>query len=707
MTVSKNSPRSNSLQQFNIVHAILDNLLLVLSIFVGGALVVILGAVLTHTPYYTTSASLVFEAKIPDLIYSNNDRNLHSFEDWMRTQEHEIESHTVLSNAIQTYEDSGYVWQRDGESTKTAVDRLRGRLNISQINNTQLLKVEMGSSNQHGLAEIVNAVTLEYIAHKDRQRKELDLQKLAYLKKEKSEYSERLELAYQDLVEISRKYGTAIADEKNLYIYLDMFIDLRTRYNQVLTRRLETENTLEALKNQKVRLETMDVYDLQNTQILLEMEQEINAKMIGLDTLSSLYQEYASMLSEINANNINSARKYLIAEIDQEISTQMMLNESAQHTATDLQKEMRKAQRELMEINTAVLKTSTQRQAIDRIIAIWDRVNARIEEIEIELFNPGRVQVLSAAQSPEFPNPSSLIKKILLGIIAMLGLALGVGVALEFMDKRVKRVSDIEANLGFPAGGFLIDGAIEELSPEDLDSVYRKHPNSYMTELYNQLTISIEREQKEFKSQTYALCSLQGGSGVTTVAKNVLAMLDAGKHEKVYVDLNPCEPDEQAAQEGDCNGLIAWMSKYHTLEAGIKRSANGHFDELKLGSLREMDIARIRPSSVQELVKRLKKKYKYIFIDGPALLASSESQTIAQETDVSIVVIDAQKDTWPELTRAIHILHNLKINVLSLVLNKVQLKRAGYLSKNIKARHSKGRSVLYTPQHLASEKTAA
>jgi len=705
MTTSAAQRTAPRAQKFNVIHAILDHLLLVISLFLGGAILVILVSVITHTPYYTTSASLVFEAKIPDLIYSNNDRSLHSFEDWMRTQEHEIESFQVLSKAIMTYEDSGFVWKFEDESLKTATDRLRGRLNISQINNTQLLKIEMGSKNKEGLAELVNAVTYQYIAYKDEQRKEKDRKKLSYLKSEKSKYNDRLEEAYQDLVDISRRYGTAIADEKNLYIYLDMFIDLRTRYNRVLTKRLETENTLEALKNQRTRLDTLNVYDLENTQLLLKMEQEINAKMVGLDKTSTLHQEYTNMLTEINSKNISSARKYFIAEIEQEINTQIMLNEAAQHTASDLKEEMLKAQQELMEINSAVLKTSTQRQSIDRIVTIWDRVNSRIEEIEIELFNPGRVQVLSAAQAPDFPNPSKLIKKILMGVIAMLGLSLGVAVLIEFTDKRVKRVSDIAAYLGFPAAGFLIDGAIEEIEPEDQDGVFRKHPNSFTTELYNQLTIGIEREQKEFQSQTYALFSLQGSSGVTTVAKNILAMLDAGKHEKIYVDLNPCKPEDMDSREGDCNGLIAWMSKYQSIEAGVQKSANGHFDELKLGSLREMDIARIRPSSVQVLVKRLKEKYKYIFIDGPSLLASSESQTIAQETDVSIIVVDAQNDTWPELKRAVHILDRLKIKVLSVVLNKVQIKRAGYLAKNIESRHSKGQSVVINP--LPSENDEA
>ena len=689
---------------FSLKSAILDNISMVAIILGVGSLLVVTLITLTHDPYYTVSSKLLFESKEPELVFNNNDRGFHSFEDWMRTQSHEIESNQVLLPAIQSYEDSGFIWIDEGETEKTAVDRLRGRLNIRQINNTQIMTIGLSSGKKEGLAELVNAVTYSYINLKDVKRKIQDQKKLDYLRTEKEKYNHRLDEAYEDLTNISKMYGTAVADEKNLYIYLDMFVDLRSRYNEVLTNRIESENKLEALTSQKKQLLSMDVYDLENTQQLLHMEQDINSKMVGLNPESELYYKYSDMLAEIDSNSIRSARKYLVADIDHNISEQAMLRDAAKLTEKDLQRELRKAQNELMEINTAVLKTSTQRQAIDRIINVWDRINDRIEQIEIELFNPGRVNVLNAAEEPEFPDPNKLMKKMFVGFIAIFGLAIGLASYKEFTDDRVKRVADIERVLGFPATGFLLDANAEDIPIENLDKIYREHPDSYMTELYNQLVVKIEKEHESHGAQTFSLFSLKGKSGVTSTAKNILAMLDADKHEKILVDLNAHPKADSENQVGN-GGLISWIATHKTLERGIVRDVDSYFDVLPLGSLREMDIARIRPSVVRELMQRLKKQYKYIFIDGPPLLNTSESQTIAQETEASILVVDSQDNIWPELKRAVSVLDKLKISVISIILNKVQVRRAGYMRKTL-TDHYASQQPIIEPVKLQVDKAA-
>ncbi len=703
MSPEQNASASNTMV-FSLRSAILDNIAMVAIILGVGSILMFTLIALTHDPYYTVSSKLLFEPREPELVFNNYDRNLHSFEDWMRTQSHEIESNQVLLPAIQNYENSGYRWIHEGETDKTAVDRLRGRLNIRQINNTQIMTISLSNWNKEGLAELVNAVTYSYINLKDAKRKTQDQKKLEYLRTEKEKYNHRLDEAYEDLTNISKRYGTAVADEKNLYIYLDMFVDLRSRYNKVLTNRIESENKLEALTSQKKQLLSMDVYDLENTQQLLNMEQDINSKMVGLNPDSELYYRYSDMLAEIDSNSIRSARKYLVADIDHNISEQSMLRDAAKLTEKDLQRELRKAQNELMEINTAVLKTSTQRQAIDRIINVWDRINDRIEQIEIELFNPGRVNVLNAAEEPEFPDPNKLIKKMFVGLIAIFGLAIGLASFKELTDDRVKRVADIEKVLGFPATGFLLDANEEDIPIENLDKIYREHPDSYMTELYNQLVVKIENEHGSHGAQTFSLFSLKGKSGVTSAAKNVLAMLDADKHEKILVDLN-AHPKDAIESQVENDGLISWLATHKTLERGIVRDVDSYFDVLPLGSLREMDIARIRPSVVRELMQRLKKEYKYIFIDGPPLLNTSESQTIAHETDASILVVDSQDNIWPELKRAVAILDKLKISVISIILNKVQVRRAGYMRKTLTDHYASHESNI-DPENLQVDQAA-
>lgn len=671
---------------FNALQAILDNIILIVVIITIGFIILVAAVLVTHKPYYTVSASILFEPRVPEVLSDSNDRYLHSFEDWMRTQSHELESSHVLQAAIENYEADGYKWRLPDETMKTAVDRLRGRLQTQIVPNTQLMNLKMGSKNKESLAEIVNAVVDEYIDHKDRQRQEQDQNKLAYLREKKTKYSQRLDQEYQDLTAISGRYGTAIADEKNMYVYLEMFMNLRNRYNQALTERIERENRLTALYNQKKRLKELAIYDLKNSQLLLEMEQEINSKMVGLDENNSLYFEYSRLLSEISENNIKTAKKYLIADIDRTINEEAMHYETARQTEMDINGEMDKAQLELMAINSAVLKTTTQRQTIDRITNIWARINDRIEQIEIELFNPGRVQVLSSAKVPEFPDPNKLMKKLILGVIAIVGLGVGTAAGKEYNDKRVNRTADVENVLGFPATGFMIDSSLENIPEDSLDQVYATYPKSYMVELYNELAVRVEREHHNHGARTFAMFSLKGKSGVSSVARNILAMLDADKHEKILIDLN----HKITMPEDDINspdGLIEWLAANRSLEDGIVNRVDSYFDVLPLGNLRELNIARIRPSAVQELFKRLQQRYKYIFIDCPPMLLASEAQTVAQEVDVSMLVVDSQRDTWPTLTRVVSILDKLQVQVVSVILNRIKPRRAGYIAKSLEAHY--------------------
>ena len=119
MNPGQNKSAPNTMA-FSLKSAILDNISMVAIILGVGSLLVVTLITLTHDPYYTVSSKLLFESKEPELVFNNNDRGFHSFEDWMRTQSHEIESNQVLLPAIQSYEDSGFIWIDEGETEKNS-----------------------------------------------------------------------------------------------------------------------------------------------------------------------------------------------------------------------------------------------------------------------------------------------------------------------------------------------------------------------------------------------------------------------------------------------------------------------------------------------------------------------------------------------------------------------------------------------------------
>jgi len=140
----------------------MDNIIPMILIAVVGTVLLTVLVLMKSRPYYTASAKIILEPKIPQLLYVDPERQMHSFEDWMRTQEHESVNYSVLERAVTSYQKQGFRWQLPDESLHAASDRLRAKLKLTQINNTQIMEFELSGPKAEGLAELINAVLQGY-----------------------------------------------------------------------------------------------------------------------------------------------------------------------------------------------------------------------------------------------------------------------------------------------------------------------------------------------------------------------------------------------------------------------------------------------------------------------------------------------------------------------------------------------------------------
>lgn len=668
---------------FDVITSIIDNLKWVVSTSLAGIILFSIFTFFSNKNYYSTTASLIFEPNLPEILYTDNERYLHSFEDWMRTQVHEIESNQVLQNAIISYKNEGFNWQLADESMKTAIDRLRGKVNVTQINNTQIMEISLIGPNPDGLAETVNAVVQSYINFKHNQRIEQDKKKLGYLAKEKTLYEKKLDKSYSELLKVSAKYATAVADEKNLYIYLNMFMDLKSRYNKVLLDRIEQESKLTAFLDEQVRLENLKIASIgKNPKALGNFETELKERMVGLREGTTEYEKLNQMTDQIRKANISATTVFLKDELAADIFKTKTEFMSLRESEKSIRRELGKAQTEIMQLNTAILRASTKRQEIERFITIWNRINERIEQIRIELFNPGRVRILNIAQTPEFPDPSQLFKKFGLGILGMIVLGLGIGMARGYLDNKITRPADIKTVLGIAPTGFLPDSAAEKIEAYDVLNASKQHPHSFLVESIKRIAFKIEQDAFHQKSKVFAITSIKEGAGVTSIANNLLQQIDMPANKKIYLDLNPngfsgrenIDPQTQFK-------TASWLNN----EASLKDIYEQREDYIYVKErLLTHNNTTISISRLALKMEELKSEYDFIVIDAPPLLLSSDSHKLVQAADVSVLVVDAQKNIWPELECAIDQLQRLSVNAISIIVNKVPVLLKGYLANTIK-----------------------
>jgi succinoglycan biosynthesis transport protein ExoP len=80
----------------------------------------------------------------------------------------------------------------------------------------------------------------------------------------------------------------------------------------------------------------------------------------------------------------------------------------------------------------------------------------------------------------------------------------------------------------------------------------------------------------------------------------------------------------------------------------------------------------------RDVLKNLREKFDFVFIDSPPLLLVTDALLVAMQVDGVILVLRAGSTTRPALRSALRLLHRVHAPLLGSVLNRVNRKSAEY-----------------------------
>ncbi len=695
-------PRRTFSKPFNPIGAVIEYLHIVVAIAIIGTMLTVPYVILKKKPKFGTEGIIMINPYMPKILYRVEDSNfIHSFEDWMRTQIKVITSYPVLEWSIKDYEAQGFKWQLPGESTLSAVNRLKSSVKVVQIRDTQLITLTMENLRSDGMAEMINSVIKGYINSIDSSTHTQDSYKLDVLGKERQKVQNELDEGYRKLEEISRKYGTAITEEKNLYIYFETLSDLKKTYNKMLSERIMAESRMRALDEKSGTLKGMPLSGLVADRVdaglgmsglIVQIStriQDAKEQMVGLTEDNPRYVLLKRRLNEMEGQVVR-LQEWLTKNQDQVVrgklldDNQLAIENSRVDYRTSkaaeklLLKELDRAQKDVLEYNTAVLRAQTKRQEIQRLMESLTRINERTDQIQMEFASPGRITVTAWAMKPEHPNADPRGKFVPICFIVSLLAGIGVALGREMMDSRIKRPADVEKLLGFPLTAFILRADEENIPLNDLYSIHTRHPRSFITQQLAEMVVKIDRERQEHGSKIFAFTGLSDGCGVTMLAMNVLAMSSAPKNRRLYIDLNTRAP------LGSSEPLKSILG--NNIPQGFLNDANEEFPFAFYPSATDMHEGRAHSSDdLKTLLEELKNSFDLIVIDIPPVLLSADTQAIASISDVVILTALARHSLWGQLMRSVTMLDDCGVKVISVVLNRVGFVRGGYLSKNLQA----------------------
>ena len=568
-------------------------------------------------------------------------------------------------------------WQRDGETRRRAIERLQRALFIMPVPDTYLIQVSLQSTKPDGLADIVNAVVAAYLDNAKVEQVYGADERVRQLKARESELLQATRQLTQRRSDLARSLGVTAFKPGDGNPFDKLAQKLREDIADARFRRVDAQAKLDAFdKSGETDLVTRSILET----VLIDpglnsLKSSLNKRRADLVTILSglspdhpehqaAQQELREIDAEINANTRNltqqvtqGLRKRYETAVQQTQQVEAELRQALQETSTESEIYAER-------FDAAVTLTEDLEQVRRELESVRERLNF----FAIESTSPGFVRPVSAALPPDLPTGTGKKNLLLLVLVGAFGLALVVPVALDVLDSRVRTVNDAHRALQVPPMGWLI---------EEADHATRLFAQDQL----RRIAAALMREQDRHGLQTVAFAAVKPGAGTTRLVQQLATCFGDLGVSAIALEANAFRPDPNFGQGP---GLQQWLSE----GVAPKPLVRGSLTCMGVGQVQHKRLDGL--NGLKDVLAELAQTYRFVLVDAPPLLTSSDSELIVRATGSVVAVVEAGGVTAGELKRAGQLLEKLDPKSLGVVVNRVTPFHGGGYLQSLISEHLSG-----------------
>ena len=317
-----------------------------------------------------------------------------------------------------------------------------------------------------------------------------------------------------------------------------------------------------------------------------------------------------------------------------------------------------------------------------------------------DALNEGKASNISIIQSPTLPLKgwSKQFKKKI-AMLAASGMVAGLGLAFVmelFLDRTVKRPSEIENKLGLPllisipdaekngsaqrarltGGGKLLLNKVPDKSSGGEASAGKsvapwdhEHPlRRFYEGLRDRLIVYFEVRNVTHKPKLVAVTSCDRGAGVSSIAAGLAATLsETGDGNVLLVNISGEQGEAQQFYKGELGYSLDEVLDSEKKGALVKANLYSNIEQAN-GDMLPANL----PKKLSALMPKLKaSQYDYIIFDMPPVTQTTPTARLSGLMDMVLLVIESEKTNQDVVKQVSRLLGESKANV-STVLNKTK-----------------------------------
>jgi capsular exopolysaccharide synthesis family protein len=236
-----------------------------------------------------------------------------------------------------------------------------------------------------------------------------------------------------------------------------------------------------------------------------------------------------------------------------------------------------------------------------------------------------------------------------------------------------------------------------------MELVAQHLPKSQMSEAFRALRTSLLLSRADHPPQVILVTSALPREGKTTAAANLAVTLAQLGDKTIVVDADLRKPGVGRLLNmtgGNYAGLSSYLAGASSLDLVIvPHPSIPNLAAIPTGPLPPNPADLLSSHKLAEAIMELRKRFKFIVIDSPPVMAATDAVILSVQTDGVLLVVRSGETPKEAFSRTRDLLVSVKCNILGVVLNAVNAGAPDYYYSYRYYPYSYG----YGPQEAANE----
>ena len=627
-------------------------------------------------------------------------------ENYIETQTKILESETLALQTIKSLDLGRYPefggspnsmdWtQSSGTQRRPAIlGAFLGRLGVRRVPNSRLIEVSFSAEDPQLAAQIVNAHLQNYIEQNFRSKYDATTQASNWLSAELEELR----------IKVEKSEDARLAYERDNHIWqIDEKQDISTSKLADLSKTVTEAQTDLAEKEALYRMAESGNVDALPAARSNTVIQDLLRRKTDLDeNYTEALNQYGPNFPKVQrlamqqkeiASDLSNAQKTVVESVDQDYETARNREQLLQQALDQQKTEANDQAEKLVQYHILQHDAESNKQ-------LYDGLLQKLKEATITAgLRSSNIRIVDPALVPASPSRPQKSRNILLAILV--GLVGGIGLAFfrEYLDNTVKSPDDIETLTGLPSLAVVpsmpkltghqnrLASEANEASPQGnsgsrVELLSYAQPKSQISEAFRALRTSLLLSQADHPPQVILVTSALPREGKTTAAVNLAVTFAQLGDRTLVMDADLRKPGVRRALNlnvGKDVGLSSYLAGVSNLDdVCVPHPAINNLVALTTGPVPPSPADLLSSHRMSEAISELRRRFKFIVIDSPPIMAATDAVILSAQTDGVLLVVRSGETPKEAFTRSRDLLAAVKSRLLGVVLNAVDSNAPDY-----------------------------